>query len=54
MVSWGAMSAENFIHVVSEFLANNPYEEEGQRDQHHAVSTPHNVLTGDVQKCLGE
>ena len=37
MLSWGGLSADGFIHEVSEFLVNNPYEEEGPADQHHKV-----------------
>lgn len=37
MMSWGPISSDNFIKEVSEFLANNPYEEESQGEQ-HAVS----------------
>ena len=29
MMSWGPLSVDGFISEVMEFLANNPYEEEG-------------------------
>ena len=35
MMSWGTISPESFIHELSEFLANNPYEEE--TEDHHLV-----------------
>lgn len=41
MISLSASSADSFLQEVSEFLANNPYEEEGQGDQQHMVSVPY-------------
>lgn len=40
MISWGALSANNFIREISEFLANNPYEEDGHehKDGQHKRS----------------
>lgn len=32
MLSWGSISADSLISELSEFLANNPFVEEGLKD----------------------
>lgn len=30
MVSWGILTANKFVHEITEFLVNNPYEDQGE------------------------
>lgn len=38
MMTWGVLTPDSFLHELSKFLANNPYEEEGQADAQLPVS----------------